>query len=129
MEVLHPRCAGLDLSKRDAKVRVRIAPPGRVRTTETITTWSSMTGDILRLREHLVGAQVTCVVMEATGDYWAVLLPAGGRTVRVMLVNAHDAKNLPGRKTDVSDAAWLALGAHGLLRLVRSAEPIRSCGI
>ena len=77
-----------------------------------------MTGDILRLREHLVTAQVTCVVMEATGDYWKpfyYLLEDA--PFEVMLVNAHDAKNLPGRKTDVSDAAWLAqLGAHGLLR-------------
>lgn len=50
----------------------------------------------------------------------AVLLPEDG-SFEVMLVNAHDAKNLPGRKTDVSDAAWLAqLAAHGLLRGVRA---------
>lgn len=118
MEVLHPRCAGLDLSKRDAKVCVRIVPPGRVRASEDITTWSSMTGDILALRDHLIAAGVSCVVMEATGDYWKpfyyVLEDA---PFEVMLVNAHDAKNVPGRKTDVSDAAWLAqLAAHGLLR-------------
>lgn len=118
MEVLHPRCAGLDVSKRDTKACVRIVPPGRVRATEEITTWSSMTGDVLSLREHLVAAGVTCVVMEATGDYWKpfyYLLEDG--PFQVMLVNAHEAKNLPGRKTDVSDAAWLAqLAAHGLLR-------------
>lgn len=118
MEVLHPRCAGLDLSKRDAKVCVRLAPPGGGRATEEITTWSSMTGSILTLRDHLIAAQVTCVVMEATGDYWKpfyYLLEDG--PFEVMLVNARDAKNLPGRKTDVSDAAWLAqLAAHGLLR-------------
>ena len=118
MEVLHPRCAGLDLSKRDAKVCVRIVPPGKVRATEEVTTWSSMAGDILALRDHLVAAQVTCVVMEATGDYWKpfyYVLEDG--PFEVMLVNARDAKNLPGRKTDVSDAAWLAqLAAHGLLR-------------
>ena len=60
--------------------------------------------------------------MEATGDYWKpfyYLLEDG--PFEVMLVNAHDAKNLPGRKTDVSDAAWLAqLAAHGLLRGVRA---------
>ncbi len=66
MEVLHPRCAGLDLSKRDAKACVPVVPTGKVRATETVTTWSSMTGDILRLREHLIAAQVSCVVMEAT---------------------------------------------------------------
>ena len=118
MEVLHPRCAGLDLSKRDAKVCVRIVPEGKVRAIETVTTWSSMTGEILALRDHLIAAEVTCVVMEATGDYWKpfyYLLEDA--PFEVMLVNARDAKNLPGRKTDVSDAAWLAqLAAHGLLR-------------
>jgi transposase len=108
----------LDLSKRDAKVCIRIVPPGKVRAVEEISTWSSMTGDILALRDRLVAAQVTCVAMEATGAYWKpfyYLLEDG--PFEVMLVNARDAKNLPGRKTDVSDAAWLAqLAAHGLVR-------------
>lgn len=68
------------------------------------------------------------MVMEATGDYWKpfyYLLEDA--PFEVMLVNAHDAKNLPGRKTDVSDAAWLAqLAAHGLLRAsFVPPEPIR----
>lgn len=117
MEVLHPRCAGLDLSKRDAKVCIRTAPPGKVRAVEEISTWSSMTGDILALRDRLIAAHVTCVAMEATGAYWRpfyYLLEDG--PFEVMLVNARDAQNLPGRKTDVSDAAWLAqLDAHGLV--------------
>lgn len=70
MEVLHPRCAGLDLSERDAKVRLRVVPPGKVRAIEQTTTWSSTTVDILALREHLIAAQVTCVAMDATGDCW-----------------------------------------------------------
>ena len=86
-----------------------------------MTTWGSTTNQILALREHLAAEQVTCVVMEATGDYWKPfyylledLAPEG---VEVMLVNAREAKNLPGRKTDVADATWLAqLGAHGLVR-------------
>lgn len=119
MDVIHPRCAGMDLSKKDAKVCVRIAGHGRQKASETVTTWGSTTNQILALREHLAAAQVTCVVMEATGDYWKpfyyLLEDLDG--VEVMLVNARDAKNLPGRKTDVSDATWLAqLGAHGLLR-------------
>ena len=127
MEVLHPRCAGMDVSKKDVKVCVRLASPGR-KTVQDTTTWSSMSGDILRLRDHLIAEQVTCVVMEATGDYWKpfyYLLEDA--PFEVMLVNAHDAKNLPGRKTDVSDAAWLAqLAAHGLLRAsFVPPEPIR----
>ena len=69
MEVVHVRCAGLDISKKDAKVCVRIAGAGRRKTIETVTTWSTMTNQVLALREHLVAEQVTCVVMEATGDY------------------------------------------------------------
>ena len=122
MDVIHPRCAGLDISKKDAKVCVRIVGSGRRRATETVTTWGSTTNQILALRGHLVAEQVTCVVMEATGDYWKpfyYLLEdlAQGGGVEVMLVNAREAKNLPGRKTDVADATWLAqLGAHGLVR-------------
>lgn len=128
MELLHERCAGLDLSKRDAKLCVRVVEPGRVRAREAITTWSSMTADILALRDHLIAERVTCVAMEATGDYWKpfyYVLEDG--PFQLMLVNAHEAKNLPGRKTDVSDAAWLAqLAAHGLLRAsFVPPEPIR----
>jgi transposase len=128
MEVVHARCAGLDISKKDAKVCVRVAGAGRRRTVETVTTWSSMTGQILALREHLIAEKVTCVVMEATGDYWKpfyYLLEDAG--FDLVLVNARHVKNLPGRKTDVADATWLAqLGAHGLVRgSFVPPEPIR----
>lgn len=129
MEVVHPRCAGIDISKKDAKVCVRVAGKGRRKTVETVTTWGSMTGQILALGEHLAAEKVTCVVMEATGDYWKPFyyllenLPG----VEVMLVNARHVKNVPGRKTDVADATWLAqLGAHGLVRgSFVPPEPIR----
>ena len=119
MDVIHPRCAGVDISKKDANVCVRIVGSGRRRATETVTTWGSTTNQILALREHLAAEQVTCVVMEATGDYWKPFyyLLEDLEGVEVMLVNAREAKNLPGRKTDVADATWLAqLGAHGLVR-------------
>lgn len=129
MEVVHGRCAGMDISKKDAKVCVRVAGAGRRKTVETVTTWGSMTSQILALREHLAAEQVTCVVMEATSDYWKPFfylledLPG----VEVMLVNARHVKTLPGRKTDVADATWLAqLGAHGLVRgSFVPPEPIR----
>jgi transposase len=118
MEVVHSRCAGMDVSKRDAKVCVRVAGRGRRKTVETVRTWASTTNAILRLREHLIAERVSLVVMEATGDYWKpfyYLLEDAG--FEVMLVNARQVKNLPGRKSDVSDATWLAqLGAHGLVR-------------
>jgi transposase len=118
MDVMHPRCAGIDVSKRDAKVCVRIANAGRAKAKSTVTTWGPVTNQVLALREHLIVEEVTLVVMEATSDYWKpffYLLEDG--PFEVMLVNACHVKNLPGRKTDVSDAAWLAqLGAHGLVR-------------
>jgi transposase len=124
MEVVHARCAGMDISKTDAKVCVRLAGAGRRKTVETVSTWGAMTAQILDLREHLATEKVTCVVMEATGDYWKPFyylledLPG----TDVLLVNARHVKNLPGRKTDVADATWLAqLGAHGLV--VRAAGP------
>ncbi len=128
MEVVHPRCAGIDISKKDAKVCVRIAGAGRRATVETVTTWGATTSRVLALREHLIDAQVTCAVMEATGDYWKpfyYLLEDAG--FEVLLVNARHVKNLPGRKSDVCDAAWLAqLGAHGLVRgSFVPPEPIR----
>lgn len=127
MDVVHPRCAGIDVSKRDAKVCVRIAGAGRRKTIATVTTWGSVTNQVLALRDHLAAEQVTLVVMEATGDYWKAFYYVLEDDFEVMLVNPRHVKNLPGRKTDVSDAAWLAdLGAHGLVRgSLVPPEPIR----
>jgi transposase len=118
VDVLHERCAGLDISKKDVKACVR-TPSSKRRgtfTTET-TTWGSTTNAVLALREHLLAAEVTLVVIEATSDYWKPFYYVLAEDLNVILVNARQVKNLPGRKTDVSDAAWLAqLGAHGLVR-------------
>ena len=86
-----------------------------------------MTNQILALRDHLLAQQVTVVVMESTSDYWRPFYYLLEDDLEVMLVNAREVKNVPGRKTDVSDAAWLAdLGAHGLLRAsFVPPEPIR----
>lgn len=118
MDVLHERCAGVDISKKDAKACVR--SPSRKRrgsfTNET-TTWGSTTNAVLAPRDHLIAAEVTLVVIEATSDYWKPFYYLLAEDLNVILVNARQVKNLPGRKTDISDAAWLAqLGAHGLVR-------------
>jgi transposase len=102
------------VSKRDAKVCIRIASAGRAKAKSTVTTWGSVTNQILALRDHLIAEQVTLVVMEATSSYRKPLfyLSEDG-PFEVLLVNARHVKNVPGRKTDVSDATWLAqLGAH-----------------
>ena len=119
MEVIHGRCAGMDVSKKDAKVCVRVAGAGRRKTVETVRTWGATTNQVLALRDHLIAEQVSLVVMEATSDYWKPFyyLLEDLTGVEVMLVNARQVKNMPGRKTDVTDAVWLAqLGAHGLVR-------------
>ena len=129
MEELHPRCAGIDIGKKYAKVCVRTPGPGgqggrrqaervRSRVSEVVTTWGAMTNQILALGEHLAAEQVTCVVMEATGDYWKpyYYLRENLPGCEVMLVNARHVKNVPGRKSDVRDAEWIAqLLEHGLL--------------
>jgi len=116
MNVLHERCAGMDISKKDAKVCIRF--PGEKRGfKQTIETYGATNGEVLRLRRDLEQARVSLVVMEATGDYWKPFFFPLAETLNVQLVNAKQAKNIPGRKTDVSDAAWLArLAAFGLLR-------------
>lgn len=95
---------------------------------QDVRTFASMTNALLQLRDWLIGEQVRVVTMEATGDYWKpvyYLLEDAG--FELMLVNARDAKGLPGRKSDVSDAAWLCqLTECGLLRAsMVPPEPIR----
>lgn len=127
MDVVHERAAGIDISKRDAKVAVRV-PGKRAGTFETaVTTWGATMPQVLDLVGYLVGQRVTTVAMEATSDYWKPFFYLMEDTLPVMLVNAKQARNIPGRKTDVSDAAWLAqLAAHGLLRpSLVPPEPIR----
>lgn len=118
VEVLHERCAGLDVSKTDVKVSVRVPSTRAGRYRHEIRTFGSMTADVLELRAYLIEQQVSQVVMESTGEYWKpfyYLLEDG--PFEVLLVNPRHVKNLPGRKTDVSDAQWLSdLAAHGLVR-------------
>ncbi|TAM66482.1 MAG: IS110 family transposase [Microbacteriaceae bacterium] len=127
MDVVHERAVGIDISKRDAKVCVRVPGKKAGTFTSTVTTWGSTTAQILKLREFLVQQQVTVVVLESTSDYWKPFYYVMEDSLPVLLVNAKNARNIPGRKTDVSDCAWLAqLGAYGLLRAsFVPPEPIR----
>jgi transposase len=118
VDVLHERCAGVDIGKKEARACVRTPSTKRrgAFTTQT-TTWGATTNQVLALRDHLLAAEVTLVVIEATSDYWKPFYYLLTGDLNVILVNARQVKNLPGRKTDVSDAAWLAqFGAHGLVR-------------
>src|SRR5918998_1427530 len=116
MEVLHPRCAGLDVHKDVVVAAVRLAEPGGVRC--EIRRFDTTTPGLLALGAWLAECGCTHAVMEATGVYWKPVwhLLSDGE-LALILANAAHVRNVPGRKTDVADAAWLAeLLAHGLVR-------------
>ncbi|MCX4409529.1 IS110 family transposase [Streptomyces sp. NBC_01764] len=128
MDVLHERCAALGIGKKDLKACVRTPNPSRRRSRrQEIRTFATMTNTLLELRDWLVAEKVTLVVMEATGDYWRPAFYLLEDCLNVILVNAAHAKGLPGRKTDVADAAWLCqLGECGLLKAsFVPPEPVR----
>lgn len=112
MEVLYERCAGLDVHKKTVTACV-ITPEGQ----ET-RTFSTMTGGLLELADWLVEQQVTHVAMESTGVFWKPIYNLlQGLELTLLVVNARHIKAVPGRKTDVKDAQWIAdLLRHGLLQ-------------
>jgi transposase len=117
VEVLHDRCAALDVSKRDVKVCLRTPGKRRNQRTTVVRTFATTTNDLLAVRDWLVAEKITLVVMEATGDYWRAPYYLLEDALNVQLINARQVKALPGRKTDVSDSVWLAqLAECGLLR-------------
>lgn len=116
VEVLVERCAGLDVGKADLKACIRVSGPRGGRR-QQIKTFATTTGALLELRQWLVEQQVTVVGMEATSDYWKPVYYLLEDAVEVQLLNAAHMRNVPGRKTDVSDAAWITrLVEHGLVR-------------
>ena len=116
MQVLHARCAGLDVHKDTVVAAVRLAENGEVQT--EVRTFDTTTPGLLALSDWLAEHGCTHVAMEATGVYWRPvwhILSDGD--FNLILANAAHVKNVPGRKTDVADALWLAdLLAHGLIR-------------
>jgi len=107
-DVVYQRVAGIDVSKSDAKVCVRVPSTRRGVFSASVTTWGATVPEILRLKTFLEEHHLDLVVMESTSDYWKPFFYLLEDTVPVQLVNARQARNLPGRKTDVSDAHWLA---------------------
>jgi transposase len=116
MEVLYPRCTGLDVHKATVVAAVRLVAGGRV--VREVRTFATTTAGLLELAAWLGENGCTHVAMEATGVYWKPvwhILAEGGFVL--VLANAAQVKNVPGRKTDVGDATWLAeLLTHGLVR-------------
>jgi transposase len=115
MEVLHPRCAGLDVHKDTVVACVRIQEAASAR--HLVESFGTTTKELLRLADWLAEHEVTHVAMEATGVYWKPVWHVLEESFELVLANAMHIKNVPGRKTDVNDATWIAdLLAHGLIR-------------
>lgn len=117
METLHERCAGLDIGKDEVVACIRV-PDGVGGRRRDVRSFGTFTRQLEALAAWLASEGVTTVVMEATGQYWKpVWYVLEERDLELLLVNARHVKILPGRKTDVRDAEWLAeLLEHGLLR-------------
>lgn len=116
MDILYAICAGLDVHKDTVVVCVRrIDAKGKVR--QETRTFGCTTGQLLELADWLAQEGVTHAAMESTGVYWKPIWNILEDQFQILLVNAQHIKQVPGRKTDVKDAEWIAqLLQHGLLR-------------
>jgi transposase len=115
MDVMHARCAGLDVHKHTVVACVRVTTAGRAQ--HEVRTFATTAAGLRGLQEWLVAAGCTHAVLESTGVYWKPVWHRLEDHLTLVLANATAVRNLPGRKSDVSDAQWLAdLLAHGLVR-------------
>lgn len=117
MQVVHERCGGLDVHKKTVVACV-LSPGAGGQAEAEIRTFATMTDDLERLADWLRERGVSQAVLESTGSYWKpVWNILEERGIGLLLANAQHVKNVPGRKTDVKDAQWLAeLLRHGLIR-------------
>ena len=116
MEVLHPRCCGLDVHKDTVVACVRLVIDGK--TVKEVHTFSTTTAGLMALSQWLAENKCTHIAMESTGVYWKPVwhILADGQ-FELVLANAAHIKGVPGRKSDVKDADWVSdLLAHGLIR-------------
>jgi transposase len=130
MDVLYARCAGLDVHKDSVVACVRIHEEGGA-ATHVVQRFGTTTTAWLALRDWLESHGCTHVAMEATGVYWKPVWHLLEDACVLVLANAMHIKHVPGRKTDVNDATWIAdLLAHGLIRAASCRRrPSRTCGL
>jgi transposase len=115
MEVIHPRCAALDLGKDILVGAVRLQSGSSVE--RACRTFGTTRRELLDLAGWMTSLGITHVVMESTGSYWRAVWQVLEKTFELTLASPAQIKNLPGRKTDVNDATWMVdLHAHGLVR-------------
>jgi transposase len=116
MEIVHKACAGLDVHKKTVVAAI-IVPGERGELRKEVRTFGTMTSDLLALSDWLMACEVSHVAMESSGEYWKPVFNILENNFEVLLVNAQHIKVVPGRKTDIQDAEWIAeLLRHGLLR-------------
>ena len=116
MEVVYRHCAGLDVHKKVVVAAIIVLDALGKLYRET-RSFGTMTGDLLELSDWLLSLGVTHVAMESTGEYWKPVYNILENNFELLLINAQHIKAVPGRKTDVNDAEWIAeLLRHGLLR-------------
>ena len=115
MKTLHKRCAGVDVHKAEVVACLRLITNRKVE--REVRRFPTTTHGLLELAEWLEKARCTHVAMEATGVYWKPVWHILDGRFALILANAAHVKTVPGRKSDVNDATWLAdLLAHGLIR-------------
>jgi transposase len=115
MEVLYQHCAGLDVHKKNVKVCL-ITPGADGQLHKELRTYATTTQDLLQMHDWLHSQGCTHVAMESTGVYWKPIYNLFEGDFTLLVVNARHIKTVPGRKTDVKDAEWIAdLLQHGLL--------------
>ena len=115
MEVLYRRCAGVDVHQKSAVACARVVTESGVQ--QEVATFETTTRGLLALSDWLSERGCTHVAMESTGIYWKPVWHVLEESFELVLANATHIRNVPGRKTDVNDAMWIAdLLAHGLIR-------------
>jgi len=115
MEIVHPKCAGLDVHQQTVVACARVVAGSSV--THDVRTFGTTTQELVALSDWLTAHGCTHVAMESTGVYWKPVWHVLEESVELVLANAMHIRNMPGRKSDVNDAPWIAeLLAHGLIR-------------
>jgi transposase len=115
MNVVHERCAGLDVHQKSVVACVRALAEGKV--THEVRTFGTTTSELLALADWLASCGCTHVAMESTGVFWKPVWHVLEESFTLVLANAMHIRNIPGRKSDVNDATWIAdLLAHDLIR-------------
>jgi len=125
MDIINPHCAGLDVHKKTV-VACRLNRDAQGNKQRETRTFGTMTHDLLALSDWLQEGGATQVALESTGEYWKPIYNILEENFTLLLVNARHIKAVPGRKTDVKDAEWIAdLLEHGLLRASFVPPPVQ----